>query len=205
MQVLGKMKDETAGLPIIEFIGLRPKMYSFQYAKDKVDAANVKEKHVAKGIQRAVIADLRHEDYRRQLEAPIENHQVNRRIGARLHEIYAIEADKRGLCGYDDKRYMLNNIESLAYGHHRIPVQHIAVDMHPDWTADNGMIVLAHDANVRKRMKRKLERIAEEDETEPIPAAVADAAEAAPGADAAEAAPSPAFQSAWDDEAFEEA
>ena len=28
--VLGKMKDETAGDHIVEFVGLRPKMYSFE-------------------------------------------------------------------------------------------------------------------------------------------------------------------------------
>ena len=27
--VFGKMKDETAGVGIIEFVGLKPKMYSF--------------------------------------------------------------------------------------------------------------------------------------------------------------------------------
>ena len=30
-KVLGKMKDETAGVPIEEFVGLRPKMYSLMY------------------------------------------------------------------------------------------------------------------------------------------------------------------------------
>ena len=30
-KVLGKMKDETHGIPIQEFIGLRPKMYSILY------------------------------------------------------------------------------------------------------------------------------------------------------------------------------
>ena len=80
-KVLGKMKDEAAGQPVLEFIGLRPKMYSFVIATDPTDETKTKEKHVAKGIQRAVISNLHHEDYRRQLEAPIENHQINRRIG----------------------------------------------------------------------------------------------------------------------------
>ena len=74
------MKDEAAGKPILEFIGLRPKMYSFMIAQDKLDPTNLKEKHVAKGIQRAVIANLRHEDYRAQLDTPAENTQINRRI-----------------------------------------------------------------------------------------------------------------------------
>ncbi|KAK3718086.1 hypothetical protein QZH41_015140, partial [Actinostola sp. cb2023] len=33
-KVLGKMKDETHGLPIEEFVGLRPKMYSLLYHEE---------------------------------------------------------------------------------------------------------------------------------------------------------------------------
>ena len=153
------MKDEAAGQPILEFIGLRPKMYSFLIAQDKLDASKVKEKHVAKGIQRAVIATLRHEDYRRQLEEPIENHQINRRIGARLHELFSFEVDKRGLCAYDDKRYMIDNIHTLAYGHYKIPAQMIAVDMHPDGAADQGLRVISHADAYTAKGKRGPEKI----------------------------------------------
>ena len=41
-KVLGKMKDETRGTPISEFIGLRSKLYSF--------LCNEKEQKRAKGI-----------------------------------------------------------------------------------------------------------------------------------------------------------
>ena len=158
-KVLGETKDEALGLPIREFIGLRPKMYSFLISTDPVDPTKIKEKHVAKGIQRAVILQLRHEDYRRQLEAPLENHQTNRRIGARLHELYTFEVDKRGLCAYDDKRYMVDSIRSLAYGHYRIPHQQVDIDMHPDGPADAGMIIVPHAEFGRAKLKRKQERI----------------------------------------------
>ena len=46
-QVLGKMKDETAGKPIKEFVGLRSKMYSLL-----VDG---KEKKTEKGIKKSAI------------------------------------------------------------------------------------------------------------------------------------------------------
>ena len=41
-KVMGKMKDETAGVPIQEFVGLRSKMYSMLY--------NNQAKKKAKGI-----------------------------------------------------------------------------------------------------------------------------------------------------------
>ncbi|CAB4016675.1 Hypothetical predicted protein [Paramuricea clavata] len=46
-KVLGKMKDETHGFPIQEFIGLRPKMYSILYTENNKQV----EKKTAKGIK----------------------------------------------------------------------------------------------------------------------------------------------------------
>ena len=34
-KVIGKFKDEAAGIPIIEFVGLRSKMYSYMKNNDK--------------------------------------------------------------------------------------------------------------------------------------------------------------------------
>ena len=60
-KVIGKFKDEAAGLVIKEFIGLRSKMYS--YTKD--NNANNK---TAKGIKKNVIEkDIKHEDYKNSL------------------------------------------------------------------------------------------------------------------------------------------
>ena len=42
-KVIGKFKDETAGIPVVEFIGLRSKMYS--YIKDNMNGGKT-----AKGI-----------------------------------------------------------------------------------------------------------------------------------------------------------
>ena len=46
-KVIGKMKDETNGVPIEEFVGLRAKMYSIKCAND--------EKKTAKGIAKVVV------------------------------------------------------------------------------------------------------------------------------------------------------
>ena len=89
---VGLMKDETAGVAIEQFVGLRPKMYAFKIVKVKPDGQlEYSEKHRAKGIQKARSADLRHDDYLKQLQSPEENYVVNRRLGSKLHRIYGIE------------------------------------------------------------------------------------------------------------------
>ena len=55
-KVIGKFKDEAAGIPITEFVGLRSKMYS--YIKD-----NQKVGKTAKGIKKNIIKNnIKHED-----------------------------------------------------------------------------------------------------------------------------------------------
>ena len=123
-KLIGKFKDETSGDPILEFIGLRPKMYSFITVSDENNAVGAiqKEKHRAKGIQFAAQRALRHRDYAQQLDQPTITSLTNRRIGAKSHRLFTIETDKRALCSYDDKRFLLDdNITSLAYGHKDIP------------------------------------------------------------------------------------
>ena len=56
-KVLGKMKDECAGIPPSEYVGLRSKMYSLLY--------DGKEKKTAKGISRSVVKkQICHDDYK---------------------------------------------------------------------------------------------------------------------------------------------
>ena len=57
-KVLGKMKDECAGRPIAEYVGLRPKMYSILEA----GGGNIKK---AKGVKKNVVKKhIRHEQYK---------------------------------------------------------------------------------------------------------------------------------------------
>ena len=57
-KVIGKFKDEAAGMPITEFVGLRSKMYS--YMKD-----NDKGGKTAKGIKKNIIKNnITHENYK---------------------------------------------------------------------------------------------------------------------------------------------
>ena len=121
-KVIGKFKDEANSEPILEFVGLRPKMYSYVTAKD-VTATQPKlsEKTKAKGIQRAAAALLRHKDFLDQLQNPHENYLANRRIGSKLHRLYTFRARKRGLCAFDDKRFICEDgVTTLAYGNGEI-------------------------------------------------------------------------------------
>ncbi len=99
------MKDETGGKKITEFVGLRPKMYSFTVQGDK----NPDSHHRAKGIATATSKNLRHQDYLDQLHLPHETLLTNRRIGYKLHQVHSIEVQKRGLCSFDDKRFLLDD------------------------------------------------------------------------------------------------
>ena len=114
-KVIGKFKDEAAGLPIREFIGLRSKMYS--YIKE-----DNKEERTAKGIKKNIIKkNIKHEDYKNILT---KNEQMQHRmktIRSERHELGSYEINKISLSCFDDKRYISQNgIDSLAYGHYAI-------------------------------------------------------------------------------------
>ena len=118
--VMGKMKDESGGDIITEFVGLRPKMYSYTTQQFTPNGVTIKEAKRAKGIQRAALTSLAHMDYLKQLRNPNENYVNIVRIGQKHHRIYTIASKKRGLCAFDDKRYLLSDgIHTLAHGHHR--------------------------------------------------------------------------------------
>ena len=114
-KVIGKFKDEAAGMPIREFIGLRPKMYS--YIKD-----NNKNEKTAKRIRKYVIKkNITHENYKQTL---LENKQMYHRmktIRSELHQLCSYDLNKVSLSCFDDKRYILEDgVSSYAYGHHKI-------------------------------------------------------------------------------------
>ena len=144
-KVIGKMKDEMNGKPIIEFVGLRAKMYSLLVLEPV--SQTVIEKHRAKGIQRAASAELRHAQYLAQLNIPSTHITTNRRIGAEAHQLYTLEMRKRGLCSFDDKRFLLaDGIHSLSYGHHDIPAREaqrpaLAAEQRGELVLDAGMYI----------------------------------------------------------------
>ena len=99
------MKDETGGAKITEFVGLRPKMYSYIVQGDPKPDSH----HRAKGVKSATSKKLKHQDYLAQLQLPSENRLINRRIAHKLHQVHSIEFAKRCLCAFDDKRFLLED------------------------------------------------------------------------------------------------
>ena len=101
------MKDEFGGVIIIEFVGLKSKMYSIK----KIDG---KEHNAAKGVN---IATEFNEFKDVLFNKKIIRHKM-KRIQAKKHKIGTYEIDKISLSCFEDKRYVLDDgIHTLAYFH----------------------------------------------------------------------------------------
>ena len=119
-KVIGKFKDEAAGNPIISFVGLKSKMYSYLTELD--GGALIKNNKTAKGVKKNVIKrDLDHSHYLACLQNnSIEQHKT-RTIRSDHHVVSSYEINKTSLSCFDVKRYIFpNGITSYAYGHYLI-------------------------------------------------------------------------------------
>ena len=114
-KVIGKFKDEAAGIPITEFVGLRSKMYS--YMKD-----NQKGGKTAKGIKKNVIKNnIMHDDYKETLFNNKQMYHKMKTIRSENHQLGSYELNKVSLSCFDDKRYIhADGKKSYAYGHKNI-------------------------------------------------------------------------------------
>ena len=84
--VVGKMKDETAGVAIGEFVGLKPKMYSCL-----VDN-NSKHKN-AKSVNENVVATISHNEYKNVLMNRNCLRHLMKGIESKDHKIGQIKQD----------------------------------------------------------------------------------------------------------------
>ena len=118
-KVIGKFKDEAAGIPIIEFIGLRSKMYS--YIKDIGKGGKT-----AKGIKKNVIKNnITHDNYKSTLLNKDQMYHKMKTIRSENHELSSYEINKVSLSCFDDKRYIHEDGKtSYAYGHKNIKHSH---------------------------------------------------------------------------------
>ena len=118
-KVIGKFKDEAAGIPIIEFVGLRSKMYS--YIKD--DYKGVK---TAKGIKKNIIKNnITHDNYKSTLLNNDQMYHKMKTIRSENHELSSYEINKVSLSSFDDKRNLHKDGKtSYAYGYKNIKHSH---------------------------------------------------------------------------------
>ena len=112
-KVIGMFKDEAGGKQIIEFVGLRSKLYSYKLYD--------KEHKRCKGVKRSVVAKtITHEDYKNCLISKQEQLRTMNVIRSHGHEIYTEQINKVALSADDDKRIILDDgMHTLAYGHWR--------------------------------------------------------------------------------------
>ena len=102
-KIISKFKDEACGVLIVEFIGLKSKIYS--YIKD-----NEKGGKTAKGIKKNVIKNnIKHGDYKNVLLNKEQLHHKMKTIRSQKHQLGSYEINKVSLSCFDDKRYIYDN------------------------------------------------------------------------------------------------
>ena len=115
--VPGKFKDECPNDPILEFAGLRSKMYAMR-------TKNGDEKKTANGVSRRVTNwEIKHDDYKRCLiEDEVMYHSMMR-IGHTHHQLESIETLKKSPSPYNDKKWINKNggeFKTYSFGHKNI-------------------------------------------------------------------------------------
>jgi hypothetical protein len=117
-KVIGKFKDEAGGVPVIEFVGLRSKMYS--YVKENGGGGMT-----AKGVKKYVIRNkLTHENFKDVINTKGRMRHNMNTIRSKKHTIGMYELRKVTLSCFDDKRHLLEDgVTSYAYGHKNIGLE----------------------------------------------------------------------------------
>ena len=109
--VVGKMIDETGGVGIKEYFGLKPKMYSFL-----VDHSSESKK--VKDVNKNAVGKVTHSEYKDVLLNKKCLRHLKKRIQSKDHRIRNHKINKISFSCLDDKIYTLNNeYGRLALGH----------------------------------------------------------------------------------------
>jgi len=112
---VGYLKDELGGgSPMISYVGLKAKVYTFKTAAGEQESR-------CKGVKRAFKDRLTYEDYRERLVGgPVAHYVTQLGIQSRNHQNVLIEQRRRGLSSFDDKRFSFCAVHSAPYGSHLI-------------------------------------------------------------------------------------
>ena len=115
--VPGKFKDESPANPIMEWVGLRSKMYSM-LPMDGV------KKATAKGVsQRITRHVLKHSDYKACIKDGKQMYHVMVKIGHDHHKLQTQEMTKKSLSPFNDKKWNKKNCSTFithSFGHYNI-------------------------------------------------------------------------------------
>lgn len=114
---IGTFKNETKGRALFEYVGLRPKMYSYRFGSNDVHpiakAKGIKNKYVSKMLTFDKYKDAL-------LNGPVEKAEYNL-IKCKSFNLTSQTVTKKSLSPEDDKRQLLNcNVRSLPYGHYKL-------------------------------------------------------------------------------------
>lgn len=109
-KVPGLFKDELGGELIVQFVGLRSKLYCIKTQE--------KQLKKAKGTKKHAIRDIRFRDYENVLFNKELLRKKNTVFKSIKHEIFTQALSKVALSSNDDKRVILrDNIHTLSWGH----------------------------------------------------------------------------------------
>lgn len=112
-KVIGKFKDELGGKIMTKFIGIRSKMYEYEYLED----SEIKFKCLAKGVNKTTKKEFNSESYETCLSQKKVTNTAMFNLVHKKHKIYLNEMIKIGLSPFDDKRYICNDgINTIPYG-----------------------------------------------------------------------------------------
>jgi hypothetical protein len=104
---LGFMKDEMGGEPILEYVGLRAKMYCIKTEREEIKKA--------KGISKRVVNnEITYDDFKTTLETGVSMAHVNTSIVSSNHALHTQDQKKISLQTGDTKR--VNN--NMTIGHY---------------------------------------------------------------------------------------
>ncbi|XP_048588381.1 uncharacterized protein LOC116601844 [Nematostella vectensis] len=111
-KIIGMFKDETGGLQITEFVGLRAKLYSY-----RMDGGGEAKK--CKGVKRAVVKkSIGFDDYKDCLFGKEPQMRMMNVIRSHGHNVYTETVNKRALSHEDDKRIICDDgIHTHAHGY----------------------------------------------------------------------------------------
>jgi hypothetical protein len=113
--ILGKFKDETESNPVTEYVGLRPKLYSYKVLGHG-------EVMKCKGVKTTSVKKyLTFTDYLNTLHSSNNLYCKFKNIQSKKHCLHTYEINKLALSNLDDKRVVdCNNVDTLPYGHYSL-------------------------------------------------------------------------------------